>query len=160
MMEYKVHSRSSLTTTPREDHKEIAKTKTIICFIMLSSHILKGSFGTHDFKIEPILSRIPLPRERRLKVMAATVKLPAILTKMISTFDYGLGFGLDLRINRDMLSAHATAWAWLKYLMLETAKYSNHDQLRLHILRTFYYHTEVANCCSLFFMPDISAHLQ
>ncbi len=110
MMEYKVHPfivvQPELLYTQRGSHKEIAKIKTdnLLHYVELPI-FLKGSFGTHDFKIEPYLG----PEFRYLvkggwKVKGGDSETSGDFDKDdINSFDYGLGFGLDLRINRDML---------------------------------------------------------
>lgn len=110
MMDYKLHPfiiiQPELLYTQRGTQREISKVTTsrLLHYVELPI-FLKGSFGTPDIKIEPYLG----PEFRYLvkggrKVKGGDNESTTDYDKdYINSFDWGLGFGLDLRINRDML---------------------------------------------------------
>lgn len=114
MMEYKVHPlivvQPELLYTQRGTHHETkvpgttSKTDDLLHYVELPI-FLKASIGTADFKIEPYLG----PEFRYLvkggwKTKAGSSETSGDYDKDdINSFDYGLGLGLDLRINRDIL---------------------------------------------------------
>lgn len=116
MMDYPVHSliriQPELNYTQRGNHSEVKllgttiKTDNLLHYVELPI-FLKGSFAiaSDNFKIEPYAG----PEFRYLvkgtkKIKGGSNESSGDYDKDdINSFDYGVGFGLDLRINQDML---------------------------------------------------------
>lgn len=116
MMDYPVHSliriQPELTYTQRGNHSEVKllgttiKTDNLLHYVELPI-FLKASIAlaSDNFKVEPYVG----PELRYLvkgtkKIKGGSNESSGDYDKDdINAFDYGVGFGLDFRINRDML---------------------------------------------------------